>query len=72
MAAESSAVGHDHQHYFEHDHDDEPRHVHTSGAGTRRALAIALALTAGFAVVEAIGGWTSRARSRSCRTPATW
>src|SRR5829696_316100 len=37
-----------------HDH-DEPGHTHRGG--TRGALAIALTLTAGFAVVEAVGGW---------------
>jgi len=40
-----------------HDHDDEHPHAPRPGEGTRRALGIALALTAGFAVVEAIGGW---------------
>lgn len=47
-------MGHDH---LGHDHDDEHRHASRPGEGTRRALAIALALTAGFAVVEAVGGW---------------
>ncbi|MBS0319346.1 MAG: cation transporter [Proteobacteria bacterium] len=36
-----------------HDHD----HDHDHAAAGSRALAIALVLTAGFAVVEAIGGW---------------
>lgn len=44
-----------------HDHgtgrSHAPRIEGEGGAGTRRALVIALALTAGFAVVEAIGGW---------------
>ena len=35
----------------------EAPHSHTHGAATIRALWIALALTAGFAIVEAIGGW---------------
>jgi len=50
-------MGHDHDHYFDHDHEDEPRHVHVTGGGTRGALLTALLLTAGFAVVEAAGGW---------------
>jgi cobalt-zinc-cadmium efflux system protein len=43
-------MGHGH----DHDHDHAPR---GSAGGTRRALVVALALTAGFAAVEAIGGW---------------
>jgi cobalt-zinc-cadmium efflux system protein len=35
----------------------EAPHRHAHGAATIRALWIALALTAGFAVVEAVGGW---------------
>ena len=35
----------------------EAPHSHVHGADTTRALWIALALTAGFALVEAIGGW---------------
>jgi cobalt-zinc-cadmium efflux system protein len=48
--------GHDHGH-------DHGGHDHGHGAGgangNRRALALALALTAGFALVEAAGGWYS-------------
>ena len=35
----------------------EAPHSHSHGAATTRALWIALALTAGFAIVEAVGGW---------------
>jgi cobalt-zinc-cadmium efflux system protein len=47
-----------HGHHHPHDHG----HAHAAagagaGGGTQRALIVALALTAGFAVVEAIGGW---------------
>ena len=42
---------HDHGH---HGHDHAPR---GADGAAQRALVIALALTAGFAVVEAIGGW---------------
>jgi cobalt-zinc-cadmium efflux system protein len=42
---------HDHRH---HGHDHAPR---GADGAAQRALVIALALTAGFAVVEAIGGW---------------
>jgi len=48
-----------HDHYFDHDHDHGSPHVHGTGGNTRRALATALALTAGFAVVEAVGGWVA-------------
>jgi cobalt-zinc-cadmium efflux system protein len=41
----------------EHGHAHAPRIPGSDGAATRRALIVALALTAGFAVVEAIGGW---------------
>ena len=43
-----------------HNHDKHEHHSHARSAGTggnRRALLIALALTAGFALVEAVGGW---------------
>lgn len=40
-----------------HEHAHVPRVAGANGDATRRALAIALVLTAGFAVVEAIGGW---------------
>ena len=43
----AGAMAHD------HDHDHAPR---GSDSGTRRALVVALVLTAGFALVEAIGG----------------
>jgi cobalt-zinc-cadmium efflux system protein len=47
-----------HGHGHTHDHGHGHAHAHAgAGGGTRRALIIALALTAGFAVVEAIGGW---------------
>ena len=45
-----------------HDHDHAHDHEHAPRGGdraTRRALIVALTLTAGFAVVEAIGGWMS-------------
>jgi cobalt-zinc-cadmium efflux system protein len=45
---------HDHPH--DHGHDHAPR---GGDRETRRALIIALSLTAGFAIVEAIGGWWS-------------
>jgi cobalt-zinc-cadmium efflux system protein len=41
----------------DHDHPHERPHVHVPASTTLRALQIGLALTAGFAVVEAIGGW---------------
>jgi cobalt-zinc-cadmium efflux system protein len=40
-------------------HAGDHGHAHGHAYGTRRALAIALVLTAGFAGVEAIGGWLS-------------
>jgi len=41
-----------------HAHDgDAPDHHVTSTTGALRALAAALALTAGYAIVEAVGGW---------------
>ena len=46
-----SHAHHDHPH-GEHDHVPQP-----GGASARRALVIALVLTAGFAIVEAVGGW---------------
>ncbi len=42
-------AGHDHGHRLAPD----------AGAGPRRALQIALAITAGFALIEAVGGWLS-------------
>jgi len=47
-------MGHDHRHPHDHGHD---RAAHGAERGTRRALIVALALTAGFAGVEAVGGW---------------
>ncbi|MCC7328506.1 MAG: cation transporter [Burkholderiales bacterium] len=50
-AHDHSAIGHAHG-----------RHVHPPAGdaiGTRRALVIALVLTAGFSLVEAVGGWLS-------------
>lgn len=41
----------------DHDHPHERPHVQTPSSATLRALTAGLALTAGFAVVEAIGGW---------------
>ncbi|MCC7040147.1 MAG: cation transporter [Burkholderiales bacterium] len=52
--------GHDHggHEHGGHDHGAGHRHVPSAtGARTRRALAFALVLTAGFALVEAIGGY---------------
>src|SRR5438270_1088027 len=50
-----------------HDHDHSGHHHHTHGSGARsgggesgrerRALWLALWLTAGFAIVEIVGGW---------------
>ncbi len=40
-----------------HGHEHGPRNGHAHASTTVRALWIALALTAGFAGVEAIGGW---------------
>ncbi len=60
---------HDHDHAGDHDHgpedgheahDHDPGHRHVPDVrreGAQRALVIALVLTAGFAVVEAAGGW---------------
>ena len=55
-------AGHDHAEHRDteldhagHDH----RHRAGGATGNRRALSIALALTAGFALVEAVGGWYS-------------
>lgn len=48
-------MAHAHAHGHEgHDHRPAP-----GGSGTRRALWIALTLTAGFSLVEAVGGWFS-------------
>jgi len=54
-----SHVPHTHAHGHGHDHGG---HAHAraepgGGHGARRALLLALVLTAGFALVEAIGGW---------------
>ena len=47
-----------HRHAHDHDHGHGAARGHAApGHGNRRALAIALVLTAGFAVVEAVGGW---------------
>ena len=51
---------HDHHHEHHHDHEDDHdhhshhHHHHTAGSTT---LIWALLLTAGFAIVEAVGGW---------------
>lgn len=62
--AHDHGPGHDHAdghgHADDHDHAGGAGHSHVPPAtteGARRALVIALVLTAGFAVVEAIGGW---------------
>jgi len=63
-----AAPGHSHSHAHAgvqdeaealHAHDDahEEPHLHARSASTISALRVGLALTAGFAVVEAIGGW---------------
>jgi len=60
-----------HDDHHDHDHDDGHAHDHAGhahgpghrhvpavkGAGARRALVVAFALTAGFAIVEAVGGF---------------
>jgi len=51
-----SAAGPDHAGPDHAGHDHSHRQAADAGAGPRRALKIALAITAGFAVVEAIGG----------------
>jgi cobalt-zinc-cadmium efflux system protein len=69
----AAAPGHDHDHDHEHDagydqaqrhdhghgqdHDHGHGHAHSVGALTQRTLWLALLLTAGFGVVEALGGW---------------
>ncbi|MEP7328216.1 MAG: cation diffusion facilitator family transporter [Betaproteobacteria bacterium] len=50
--------GHDHADR-DHSHDHSHRLSADAGDSPRRALKIALAITAGFAIVEAIGGWMS-------------
>ncbi|MFO1325105.1 MAG: cation diffusion facilitator family transporter [Burkholderiales bacterium] len=50
------SASHPHGHSHSHSHDHGP----SAGAGSpHRALLVALLLTAGFAVVEAVGGWLS-------------
>lgn len=39
------------------DHEHKPAHVHAPASLTGRVLWIAFALTAGFGIVEAVGGW---------------
>ncbi len=59
-APASPAQGAGHAH--DHDHGGGAGHAHAhavAGAGNRRALTIALCLTAGFALVEAVGGYYS-------------
>jgi len=54
-----SHAPHSHSHGHGHDHGAHA-HVavdHADGPNVRRALLLALVLTAGFALVEAIGGW---------------
>ena len=52
--------GHDGPHDHAHDHAQGHGHAHASDStGARRALIVALVLTAGFAVVEAVGGWVA-------------
>jgi cobalt-zinc-cadmium efflux system protein len=48
---------HEHDPLHAHDGPGEPPHPHVLSKATLRALQTGLALTAGFAVVEAIGGW---------------
>ena len=57
VRAHAGNAAHDHAGHDHADHDH--RHVPGGGTGNRRALSIALALTAGFALVEAVGGWFS-------------
>src|SRR5690348_16816502 len=54
-----AVMGQMHSHHGSlHAHDgDAPDHHVTSTTGALRALAAALALTAGYAIVEAVGGW---------------
>jgi cobalt-zinc-cadmium efflux system protein len=47
----------DHAHFDSHDRPGEPPHSHRPSSATLRALKAGLSLTAGFAVVEALGGW---------------
>ena len=61
--AHAGVAAHDHaghEHARGHDHTGHD-HPHRAGGatGNRRALSIALVLTAGFALVEAAGGWYS-------------
>lgn len=50
---------HDHDAHDHAGHDHGHRLAPDAGAGPRRALQIALAITAGFALIEAVGGWWS-------------
>ena len=50
---------HDHDAHDHAGHDHGHRLAPDAGAGPRRALQIALAITAGFALIEAVGGWMS-------------
>lgn len=56
--ARHDPAGHDHD-GDDHAGHDHAGHGHSHGTTSTRALAIAFALTAGFAVVEAAGGWVS-------------
>jgi cobalt-zinc-cadmium efflux system protein len=54
----SSRASHSDSHFHGHDHGGHAHLAETAnGPGERRALWLALLLTAGFAVVEGIGGW---------------
>ena len=58
MAEHSHAHHHGHDHFDAHGPDDAPhRHTHEARPEQRRTLWISLILTAGFAIVELIGGW---------------
>ena len=54
---------HDHDHDHDHDHHDDHGHGHHHAprvtAENERRLAIVLGLTAGYAVIQAVGGWLS-------------
>jgi cobalt-zinc-cadmium efflux system protein len=47
----------DPEHFHAHDQQHERPHRHAASSVTLRALKTGLALTAGFALVEAVGGW---------------
>ena len=56
-ACENRAMAHAHDHLHAHDHPRERPHGQVASGATLRALKAGLSLTAGFAIVEAIGGW---------------